>query len=57
MLNRLLGGGMERTGVNAMKIVEVRGKTEPLDGAFNIFFDVSGRVGHLAGAEDIETAF
>lgn len=35
----------EHTGIDAMEIVQIRGKTKPFNSAFDILFDVRGRIG------------
>lgn len=44
-----------RTGINPVKVVKIRCKAEALNSAFDVLFNVGGRVGDSAAAEDIET--
>jgi len=44
-----------RTGINPVKVVKIRCKAEAFNSAFDVLFNVGGRVGDSAAAEDIET--
>lgn len=47
-----------RTGVNPVEIVEVRCETKPLNCPFDVFLDVSCRVGHGSSSrEHVKSAF
>ena len=48
----------QRTGINSMQIVQVGGEPQSLDGAFDVFLDVRGRVGDgTTSGKDVEAAF
>lgn len=52
------GSCLLRTGIDPVKIVEIRCEAQSLDGALNVFLDVSGRVGDFAlRSEDFEATF
>lgn len=40
-----------------MKVVEIGSKSEPLNRSFDIFLDMSGRIGNAAVPEGVESAF
>lgn len=44
-----------RTGINPVEVVKIRCKAEAFNSAFDVLFNVGGRVGDSAAAEDIET--
>lgn len=50
----LTGGGLAR--VDAVQVVKVGGKPEPLNSALDVLFDMRGRVGHITAPEDIKAA-
>jgi hypothetical protein len=41
-----------------VEVVEIRSKPQPVNGPFDVFFDMSSRVGHSSlRAEDVESTF
>lgn len=56
-LNRADEGVCGRTGINPVKVVKIWCKSEAFNSAFDVLFNVGGRVGDSATAEDIETTF
>ena len=47
-----------RTGVDPVKIVQIRSESESVNRSLDVFFDMAGRVGDSAlGSEDVKSTF